>query len=102
VTGLAQGIGNDMSKLPTGAFAGQSDLFDTGVTADNNYGEPCAPTGDPAHRYTFTLYALAVVKLEMAGAVLKTVTPALFSFGINKALNNQLLGKESFTATFGR
>jgi Raf kinase inhibitor-like YbhB/YbcL family protein len=103
VTGLAQGVGNDMSKLPAGTFAGQNDLFDTGVTAgNNNYGGPCAPAGDPAHRYTFTLYALGVEKLEVAGAVPKTVTPALFSFVINKALGNQLLGKASFTATFGR
>lgn len=102
-TGLAQGAGNDASKLPAGAFGGHNDLFDTGLTgANTNYGGPCAPKGDPAHRYVFTLYALAVEKVEVAGEIPKTATPALYGFVINKGIGSALLGKASFTAKFGR
>lgn len=102
-TGLVQGAGNDASKLPAGAFGGSNDLFDTGLIGGNtNYGGPCAPEGDPPHRYVFTLYALAVDKVEVAGGVPKTATPTLYSFVINKAIGSALLGKASLTANFGR
>lgn len=102
-TGLAQGAGNDAAKLPAGAFGGNNDLFDTGLIGGNtNYAGPCTPQGDPTHRYVFTLYALAVDRVEVAGGIPQTATPALFSFVINKAIGKALLGKASFTANFGR
>jgi Raf kinase inhibitor-like YbhB/YbcL family protein len=103
VTSLAQGAGNSPSTLPAGAFGGNTDFADTGATGGNgNYGGPCPPTGDVPHRYVFTIYALAVDKVEAAGGIPKTGTAALYSFVMNKGLGAGLLGKASFTATYGR
>lgn len=102
-TGLAQGAGNSPHKLPTPAFGGTNDFQDTGVTGVNgNYGGPCPPASDAAHRYVFTLYALAVDDVSVAGGVPKTGTAALYGFVINKGLGTKLLGKASFTATYNR
>ena len=102
-TGLAQGAGNSASTLPAPAFGGATDFLDTGATgANGNYGGPCPPTGDKPHRYVFTLYALAVDDLEKAGGIPRTGSPALHSFVLNKGLGSALLGKASFTATYGR
>jgi Raf kinase inhibitor-like YbhB/YbcL family protein len=102
-TGLAQGAGNSASTLPAGAFGGNTDFLDTGATGGNgNYGGPCPPQGDAPHRYVFTLYALGVDKVEVAGGVPKTGTAALYSFVLNKGVGPGLLGKASFTAKYGR
>jgi Raf kinase inhibitor-like YbhB/YbcL family protein len=102
-TGLAQGAGNSAATLPAGAYGGNTDFMDTGATGGNlNYGGPCPPVGDAPHRYNFTLYALAVEQVNAAGGIPKTGTAALFSFVMNKGLGANLLGKASFTATFGR
>ena len=102
-TGLAQGTGNAPGKLPAPAFGGSNDFQDTGVTGVNgNYGGPCPPEGDKAHRYVFTVYALGVENIQAAGGVPKTGTAALYGFVLNKGLGNNLLGKASFTATYGR
>ena len=102
-TGLARGVGNNMALLPAGAFGGNTDFLDTGVTGINgNYGGPCPPAGDPPHRYIFTLYAVAVDKLEVAGGVPKTGTAGLYGFVLNKGIGANLLGKASFTAMYGR
>jgi Raf kinase inhibitor-like YbhB/YbcL family protein len=103
VSALAQGAGNSAATLPTGAFGGNTDFQDTGATgANGNYGGPCPPQGDKAHRYIFTLYALAVDKLEVAGGVPKTGSAALYGFVLNKGVGSALLGKASFTATYAR
>lgn len=102
-TGLAQGAGNQPSRLPAGAFGGNTDFMDTGATGGNgNYGGPCPPAGDKPHRYVFTLYAVAVDKLEAAAGVPKTGSAALYGFVLNKGIGQGLLGKASFTATYGR
>ena len=102
-TSLAQGSGNSAASLPSGAFGGTTEFFDTGATGGNgNYGGPCPPTGDKPHRYIFTLYALAVDKLEVAGGVPKTGTAGLYGFVLNKGVGPALLAKTSFTATYGR
>jgi Raf kinase inhibitor-like YbhB/YbcL family protein len=102
-TGLPQGAGNDDVKLPTGAFAGNNDFFDTGATGSNgDYGGPCPPEGDAPHRYVFTLFATAIDKLEVAGSVPKTGTAALYGFVLNKGIGAGLLGKAVFTAKYGR
>ena len=102
-TGLARGAGNSAASLPAGSFGGNSDFLDTGATGGNgNYGGPCPPQGDAPHRYVFTLFALAVDKIEVAGGVPKTGSPALFGFVLNKGIGKGLLGKASFTAKYGR
>lgn len=103
VTGLPQGAGNAPTKLPAPAYGGTNDFQDTGVTGLNgNYGGPCPPVGDKAHRYVFTLYALGVTDVSAAGGGPKTGTAALYGFVLNKGLGEKLLGTASFTATYGR
>lgn len=103
VTGLAQAAGNAAAKLPAPAYGGATDFFDTGATgANGNYGGPCPPTGDKPHRYIFTLYALAVDDVQKAGGIPKSGSAALYGFVLNKGLGANLLGKASFTATYGR
>lgn len=100
---LPQGAGNSAAGLPAPAFGGNTDFQDTGATGVNgSYGGPCPPTGDKPHRYIFTLYALAVDDVQKAGGVPKTGSAALYSFILNKGLGSNLLGKASFTATYGR
>jgi Raf kinase inhibitor-like YbhB/YbcL family protein len=102
-TGLPRGAGNNAATLPAGAFGGNTDFLDTGVTGGNgNYGGPCPPQGDPPHRYIFTLFALAVDNLEVAGGVPKTGTAGLYGFVLNKGVGSALLAKATFTATYGR
>jgi Raf kinase inhibitor-like YbhB/YbcL family protein len=102
-TGLPQGTGNAADRLPAGAFGGNTDFLDTGATGGNgNYGGPCPPTGDKPHHYVFTLYALAVDKLDVAGGVPRTGTAGLYGFVLNKGVGKGLLGQASFTATYGR
>lgn len=103
VTSLAQGAGNSAAKLPAGANGGHSDFFDTGTTGGNgNWGGPCPPVGDKPHRYVFTVYALAVPDLYAAAGIPKTGSAALHGFVLNKGLGANMLGKASFTATYGR
>jgi Raf kinase inhibitor-like YbhB/YbcL family protein len=100
---LSQGVGNRPERLPAGAFGGNTDFMDTGATGGNgNYGGPCPPEGDRPHRYVFTVYALAVDKLEVAAGVPRTGSAALYGFVLNKGIGAGLLGKASFTATYGR
>lgn len=102
-TGLPQGAGNSPATLPAPAYGGNTDFQDTGATGVNgNYGGPCPPAGDKPHRYVFTLYALAVDDVQKAGGIPKTGTAALYSFVLNKGIGANLLGKASFTATYGR
>jgi len=103
VSSLAQGAGNAADTLPAPAFGGITDFQDTGATgANGNYGGPCPPAGDKAHRYVFTIYALSVENPQVSGGVPKTGTAALYSFVLNKGLGNKLLGKASFTASYRR
>ena len=89
ITALAQGAGNDAARLPAGAFGGNTDFMDTGATgANGNYGGPCPPQGDKPHRYIFTLYALAVDKVEVAGGVPKTGSAGLYGFVLNKGVGS--------------
>jgi Raf kinase inhibitor-like YbhB/YbcL family protein len=103
VTSLAQGAGNSLATLPAGAYGGNTDFFDTGATGGNgNYGGPCPPAGDAPHHYNFTIYALSVDQVDVAGGIPRTGTAALHSFVINKGVGPALLGKATFTATYGR
>lgn len=98
--GLPRGTGN--FELPLPAFAGPNDFQDTGVTGVNGrYGGPCPPAGDGEHRYVFTLYALAVDDLHATAGIPRTGSAALHGFVLNRGLGDKVLGKASFTATFG-
>jgi Raf kinase inhibitor-like YbhB/YbcL family protein len=102
-TGLARGAGNAAATLPAPAFGGNTDFLDTGATGGNgNYGGPCPPAGDAPHRYIFTLFALGVADVQVAGGVPRTGTAGLYGFVLNKGIGAALLGKASFTATYGR
>lgn len=101
--GLPQGAGNTANELPVPAFGGANDFLDTGATgANGNYGGPCPPVGDKPHHYVFTLYALAVDNVETASGIPRTGSPGLHAFVLNKGLGDKLLGKATFTATYGR
>ena len=104
-TGLAQAAGNSAATLPLGAYGGNTDFLDTGATGGNgNYGGPCPPAGDKAHRYIFTLYALSISPpLTAAAGIPKTGTAGLYGFALGRAgLGSKVLGTASFTATYGR
>jgi Raf kinase inhibitor-like YbhB/YbcL family protein len=58
------------------------------------WGGPCPPTGDKPHRYTFTVYALKVDKLELP----PNATASLGGFMVNA----NAIGKASFTSVYGR
>jgi Raf kinase inhibitor-like YbhB/YbcL family protein len=101
--GLARGAGNSAATLPAGARGGVNDYQDTGAIGGNgNYGGPCPPAGETAHRYVFTLYALSVDHIAEAGGIPLTGTPALYGFVLNRGLGKAMLGKASFTARYGR
>ena len=101
--GLARGAGNLAASLPPPAYGGTTDFLDTGATGGNgNYAGPCPPAGDKPHRYQFTVYAYGAADLQQAGGIPKSGTAALYSFILNKALGDQLLGKATLTVTYGR
>lgn len=103
-TALAQGAGNSSATLPAGAYGGNTDFMDTGTTGGNgNYGGPCPPAGDAAHHYIFTLYALDVPHVDAAAGIPKTGTAGLFGFALGRGgLGAHVIGKATFTATYGR
>ncbi len=88
-TFLAQGSGTaDGKGLPAGARQINTDFGAPG------WGGPCPPAGDKPHRYNFTVYALKVDKLDLP----PTATASLAGFMVN----SNVLGKATFTGTFGR
>lgn len=60
----------------------------------NNFGGPCPPKGDKAHRYIFTIHALKSEKLDLT----QDATAALAGFMINA----NTIAKASFTAFYSR
>jgi Raf kinase inhibitor-like YbhB/YbcL family protein len=87
--GLVRGAGTaDGKALPEAARQIATDFGSPG------WGGPCPPAGDKPHRYTFTVYALKVDKLDLP----PTATASLSGFMVNA----NAIGKASFTSTFGR
>jgi Raf kinase inhibitor-like YbhB/YbcL family protein len=74
--------------LPQGTMQGRTDL------GNDAYHGPCPDKGDPPHRYTFTIYALSVDKLDVpadsSGAMVVSTA------------KDHLLGKAVFVAHYGR
>ena len=87
-TGLVEGAGTVVGKLPAGAVQGRTDFGSAG------FGGACPPQGDKPHRYIFTVYALKVEKLDVPA----DATAALIGFMINA----NKLGSATFTAKYGR
>ena len=87
-TGLVEGAGSAVGKLPAGAMQGRTDFGSAG------FGGACPPQGHKPHRYIFTVYALKTDKLDVPA----DATAALVGFMINA----NKLGSATFTAKYGR
>ena len=91
VTSLPAGAGNypvASSRAPQGSIQSMTDFGQPG------YGGPCPPKSDKPHRYIFTVYALKVDQLPLK----QEASGAMVGF----YLNQNALGKASFTARYGR
>lgn len=89
VRSLPQGAGTrDGKTLPAGSAQVETDYGEPG------WGGPCPPVGDAPHRYNFTIYALSVEKLERPA----NAKASLVGFLVNQ----NAIGKASFTALYGR
>ena len=87
--GLPKGAGTEHSTVfPTGTMQGRTDL------GNDAYHGPCPDKGDPPHRYTFTIYALSVDKLD--------VPPDSSGAMVVSTAKEHLLGKAVFIAHYGR
>lgn len=88
-SGLAQGEGAASGNLlPATALQINTDFGAPG------WGGPCPPQGRAPHRYTFTVYALKVDKLDLPS----NATASLTGFMVNA----NALGKASLEARYGR
>jgi hypothetical protein len=89
ITSLPVGAGKpDGGGAPQGSVQSMTDFGQPG------YGGPCPPSGDKPHRYIFTVYALKVDQLPLKS----DASGAMVGF----YLNQNALGKASFTAKYGR
>jgi Raf kinase inhibitor-like YbhB/YbcL family protein len=88
-TGLNSGAGDTNGiALPENARQINTDFGNPG------WGGPCPPQGRVPHRYTFTVYALKVAKLELP----LNATASLTGYMVN----SNSLGKASLEARYGR
>lgn len=86
---LPKGAGVERSTaLPPGTVQGRTDL------GHHAYHRPCPDKGDPPHRYTFTIYALSVEKLD--------VPPDSSGAMVVPTAQDHLLGKAVLVAHYGR
>jgi Raf kinase inhibitor-like YbhB/YbcL family protein len=77
------------NALPAGAVQGWTDY------GESKYGGPCPPSGDPPHRYHFTIYALDVPAIDGAGP---TLTGARLVF----SMRGHLLAQGTLIGKYGR
>jgi hypothetical protein len=88
-TSLPAGAGTlEGGGAPQGSVQSMTDFGQPG------YGGPCPPPGDKPHRYIFTVYALKLDQLPLQ----KEASGAMVGY----YLNQNKLGKASFTAKYGR
>ncbi|MCE7977396.1 MAG: YbhB/YbcL family Raf kinase inhibitor-like protein [Nitrospira sp. NTP1] len=88
-TGLPAGAGNtDKAGAPEGSVQSMTDFGQPG------FGGPCPPPGDKPHRYIFTVFALKVDQLPLK----KDASGAMVGY----YLNQNAIGKASFTGMYGR
>jgi Raf kinase inhibitor-like YbhB/YbcL family protein len=88
-TSLPRGAGTaDGKNLPANTRQINTDFGAPG------YGGPCPPQGREPHRYTFTVYALKVDKLDLPA----NATASFAGFMVN----GNSLGKASIAARYGR
>lgn len=88
-SGLVQGAGSANSpSLPEAARQINTDF------GSPSWGGPCPPQGRAPHRYTFTVYALKVDKINLPS----DATASLTGFMVN----SNSLAKASFEARYGR
>jgi Raf kinase inhibitor-like YbhB/YbcL family protein len=88
-TKVAKGAGNPQANLaPPGSVQSRTDFGKPG------YGGPCPPTGDKAHRYQVTVYALKVDKLPLD----ENAPAAMVGF----YLHQNLIKKTVLKARYGR
>jgi len=88
-TSLTAGAGKpEGEQAPQGSIQSMTDFGQPG------YGGPCPPPGDNPHRYVFTVYALKVDRIPLQ----KEASGAMVGY----YLNQNKLGKASFTAKYGR
>lgn len=80
-TGLAEG------EIPPGAVEGSNDYGETG------YGGPQPPVGDPAHRYFFSLHAVA----EPLG-----ISPGASAADVRRAMDGKEVGRAVLVGTYQR
>jgi Raf kinase inhibitor-like YbhB/YbcL family protein len=86
---LPKGAGVERSAvLPPGTMQGRTDL------GNDAYHGPCPDKGEPPHRYTFTVYALNVEKLD--------VPPDSSGAMVVSTAKEHSLGKAVFIAHYGR
>ena len=86
---LPKGAGVERSAvLPPGTMQGRTDL------GNDAYHGPCPDKGEPPHRYTFTVYALGVEKVD--------VPPDSSGAMVVSTAKEHLLGKAVFIAHYGR
>lgn len=88
VASLQEGAGSNPSLLPKGAVQSVTDFGAPG------FGGACPPPGDKPHRYVFTVHALGTPAMDLPPATM----PAAVGFNIH----GNVLGRASFTATYGR
>lgn len=84
---IPSGIGS-IAQLPVGTVQGLNDF------GTHNYGGPCPPKGEQAHRYIVTIKALSVEKLDLP----ENASPALIGF----MTNANSLGKATLTVKYKR
>jgi len=93
-------IPSSVNKLPANAGKPEAELAPHGSVQSRTdygqpgYGGPCPPAGNKPHRYIFTVFALKVDQLplkEDAGGAM-----------VGYYLNQNALGRASFTAYYGR
>ncbi|MDY2984957.1 MAG: YbhB/YbcL family Raf kinase inhibitor-like protein [Synergistes jonesii] len=93
VTALDEDV--DLSKIADASFAGVADYNKTATYAKNGYCGPFPPKEDPAHKYTFTIYALASYAVDI-----KDLEDGANTEGVISALDSSSLASGSITCYY--